>query len=107
MIFSLNLYSQHCLCKLACSVLKSVSMGRCIENITFNDKYIKATGLAASFKQMESGQVMAVLLNGRPGYGKPAERAAAAGRHPGCMSCCCSPERGETCGGRVVFSVQS
>lgn len=42
MILALNLHSQYCLCKVACSVLKWVSEARCAESITFDDKHIKA-----------------------------------------------------------------
>lgn len=51
----LNLHSQYCLCKIACSVLKLVSVARCIENITCNDTYIKAMWPAVSLNWVESG----------------------------------------------------
>lgn len=49
MILSLNLHSQYCLCKTACSVLKWASVVRCVGNIPLNGIYIKATWPAISF----------------------------------------------------------
>lgn len=93
MILSLNLHFS-ILSVQNCIVSPNRCLCGCMENFM---KCIRATGPTVSFNKMKSGQVMAVLWNNWSGCVKPAGQAAAAGRHPVCMWCYCSPVNGENC----------